>query len=96
MVTNEHKYTTHFKSLEAARAAGFKVPTTIVQAQTIDEVLDFIRLWDKKRHDLPYETDGVVVKVNGLQQQEELGYTSNNTMGNCIQIQSRTSLYLSP
>ena len=78
VVTNERKYTTHFKSLEAARTAGFKVPTTIVQAQTIDEVLDFIHLWDKKRHDLPYETDGVVVKVNGLQQQEELGYTSKS------------------
>ena len=78
VVTNERKYTTHFKSLEAARTAGFKVPTTIVQAQTIDEVLDFIHLWDKKRHDLPYETDGVVVKVNGLQQQEELSYTSKS------------------
>ena len=78
VVTNERKYTTHFKSLEAARTAGFKVPTTIVKAQTIDEVLDFIHLWDKKRHDLPYETDGVVVKVNGLQQQEELGYTSKS------------------
>ena len=78
VVTNERKYTTHFKSLEAARTAGFKVPTTIVQAQTIDEVLDFIHLWDKKRQDLPYETDGVVVKVNGLQQQEELGYTSKS------------------
>ena len=78
VVTNERKYTTHFKSLEAARTAGFKVPTTIIQAQTIDEVLDFIHLWDKKRQDLPYETDGVVVKVNGLQQQEELGYTSKS------------------
>lgn len=78
VVTKERKYTTHFKSLEAARTAGFKVPTTIVQAQTIDEVLDFIHLWDEKRHDLPYETDGVVVKVNGLQQQEELGYTSKS------------------
>ena len=78
VVTNERKYTTHFKSLEAARTAGFKVPTTIIQVQTIDEVLDFIHLWDKKRQDLPYETDGVVVKVNGLQQQEELSYTSKS------------------
>ena len=78
VVTNERKYTTHFKSLEAARTAGFKVPTTIIQAQTIDEVFDFIHLWDKKRQDLPYETDGVVVKVNGLQQQEELSYTSKS------------------
>ncbi|AUC14726.1 DNA ligase (NAD(+)) LigA [Tenacibaculum sp. SZ-18] len=76
VVTNERKYKTHFESLEAARKFGFKVPHTIELAKSIDEVLDFINRWDEKRHDLPYETDGVVVKVNSLQQQDELGYTS--------------------
>jgi DNA ligase (NAD+) len=76
VVTNERKYRTHFESLDAARNAGFKVPKTITQAKSIDEVLEFVNHWDEKRHDLPYETDGVVIKVNGLQQQEELGYTS--------------------
>ncbi|MFY0603327.1 MAG: NAD-dependent DNA ligase LigA [Flavobacteriaceae bacterium] len=78
VVTNERKYTTHFESLEAARSVGFKVPKTIILAKTIDEVFDFVNHWDAKRHDLPYETDGVVIKVNDLQQQEELGYTSKS------------------
>jgi len=76
VVTDERKYSTHFGSLDAARNAGFKVPKTITEAKSIDEVLEFVHHWDEKRHDLPYETDGVVIKVNELQQQEELGYTS--------------------
>lgn len=76
VVTDERKYKTHYESLEHARKVGFKVPKTIVLAKSIDEVFDFVNSWDSKRHDLPYETDGVVIKVNNLQQQEELGYTS--------------------
>lgn len=78
VVTDERKYTSHFDSLEGARKAGFKVPETIVLAKTIDDVFAFVNLWDEKRHELPYETDGVVIKVNNLQQQEELGYTSKS------------------
>jgi DNA ligase (NAD+) len=76
IVTDERKYKTHFENLENARNVGFKVPKTIALATSIDEVLDFINLWDSKRNELPYETDGVVIKVNNLQQQEELGYTA--------------------
>ena len=76
VVTSERKYKTHFESLENARKVGFKVPDTIALATSIDEVFDFVNYWDVKRHDLPYETDGVVIKVNNLQQQEELGYTA--------------------
>ncbi len=76
VVTDERKYKTHFESLENARKVGFKVPKTIALTKTIDQVFDFVNHWDIKRHDLPYETDGVVVKVNNLQQQEELGYTA--------------------
>ena len=76
VVTSERKYKTHFESLEQARNAGFKVPNTIKLVNSIDEVFDFVNLWDTKRHDLPYETDGIVIKVNNLQHQEELGYTS--------------------
>ena len=78
LVTAERKYKTHFESLENAREVGFKVPETITLAKTIDEVFDFVNFWDAKRHDLPYETDGIVIKVNNLQQQEELGYTSKS------------------
>lgn len=65
-----------FESLEKARAWGFKVPDVAKLVNSIDEVLEFIEYWDKARHALPYETDGVVVKVNSLLQQEELGYTA--------------------
>ncbi len=78
VVTNERRYTTHFESLEASREAGFKIPDTIILAKSIDEVFHFVNEWDQKRHDLPYETDGVVIKVNNLQQQEELGYTAKS------------------
>lgn len=76
VVTDERKYKTHYESLEAARNIGFKVPKTIELATSIDAVFDFVNAWDSKRNELPYETDGVVIKVNNLQQQEELGYTS--------------------
>ena len=78
VVSNERTYSTHFESLEASREAGFKVPDTIILASSIDEVFHFVNEWDQKRHDLPYETDGVVIKVNNLQQQEELGYTAKS------------------
>jgi DNA ligase (NAD+) len=67
---------TQFESLDKARTWGFKVPDAAKLVDSIDDVLKFIEYWDIHRHDLPYETDGVVVKVNDLQQQEELGYTA--------------------
>jgi DNA ligase (NAD+) len=67
---------TQFESLECAREMGFKVPTAAKLVNSIDEVLEFIDYWNVHRHNLPYETDGVVIKVNNLQQQEELGYTA--------------------
>ena len=78
VVTDERKYATHYDSLLAARKAGFKIPKTIILASSIEEVFRFVNEWDVKRHQLPYETDGVVIKVNNLQQQEELGYTAKS------------------
>ena len=76
VVTEERKYKTHFESLENARKVGFKVPKTMALATSINAVFDFVEYWDVERHHLPYETDGIVIKVNNLQQQEELGYTA--------------------
>ncbi|MCW8980713.1 MAG: NAD-dependent DNA ligase LigA, partial [Altibacter sp.] len=67
---------TQFEGLQKARDWGFKVPPEAKLAHSMDEVLEYIAYWDTQRHQLPYETDGVVVKVNDLQQQEELGYTA--------------------
>jgi len=69
---------TQFESLDKARDWGFKVPEAAKLAKNLDEVLEFVNYWDIHRHELPYETDGVVVKVNNLQQQEELGYTAKS------------------
>lgn len=76
LVGNDLNVSTQFESLEYARKMGFKVPNEAKLCQTIDEVFQFITHWDNARHDLPYETDGVVVKVNSLYQQEELGFTA--------------------
>lgn len=69
-------FPTQWKFLETARELGFKVPNTARTCKTMKEVLGFLEYWDAHRHELPYETDGVVVKVNELRFQEELGYTS--------------------
>jgi len=67
-----------FEGLEKAREWGFKVPAESELKDSIDEVLQYINYWDEHRHDLPYETDGVVVKVNNFHQQEELGHTAKS------------------
>ncbi|MBB1150398.1 NAD-dependent DNA ligase LigA [Myroides sp. NP-2] len=69
---------TQYEGLEKARQWGFKVPAVSKLAKNIDEVLEFIAYWDVHRHELPYETDGVVVKVNSLHYQDELGFTSKS------------------
>ena len=67
---------TQYEGLEKARQWGFKVPKESKVVGSMQEVLKFISYWDVHRHSLPYETDGVVVKVNSLHLQEELGYTA--------------------
>lgn len=68
--------TSQWHMLEKARAWGFKVPTAAKLCKSTDEVLAFVNYWDTYRHNLPYETDGVVIKVNSLQHQDELGFTA--------------------
>ncbi|WP_213520006.1 NAD-dependent DNA ligase LigA [Nonlabens sp.] len=69
---------TQSDSLEFARKWGFKVPKESKLVNSIEEVFEFINYWDVARRELPYETDGVVVKVNSLRQQEELGFTAKS------------------
>jgi DNA ligase (NAD+) len=78
LVGQNSDFKTHFEALEAARSWGFKVPKQIQLAKNIEEVVAFIQYWDVHRHDLPYETDGVVIKVNELPLQDELGYTAKS------------------
>ena len=65
-----------WEMLEKARGWGFKVPSIAKLCKSTDEVLAFVEAWDVRRHELPYETDGVVIKVNNLRHQDELGYTA--------------------
>ncbi len=76
VVADKTNYKSHSELLHAARDAGFKVPNTMLVAANMEKVLQFVADWEVKRHKLPYETDGVVIKVNSLRQQEELGYTA--------------------
>jgi len=78
LVGNNLPVKDQFEGLEKARQWGFKVPKEAKLANSIEEVFAFIDHWDTHRHDLPYETDGVVIKVNDLHQQEELGYTAKS------------------
>jgi DNA ligase (NAD+) len=78
LIGNNLNINTQFDSLQAARNWGFKVPNESKLAKNISEVFEFIEFWDKKRHDLPYETDGVVVKVNSFEHQAELEFTSKS------------------
>ena len=78
LIGNQLPFNSQFESLESARAWGFKAPKEARLASNLEEVFEFIAYWDTHRHNLPYETDGVVVKVNSFQHQEELGYTAKS------------------
>mgnify|MGYP001204813028 FL=1 len=65
-----------FDNLIKARSWGFKVPKEAQCLDSLDGVFKFIEHWDSARHNLPYEIDGIVIKVNNLQQQAELGFTA--------------------
>ena len=67
---------THYGNLMAAKTYGFKISDAIKLCSSLKEVYDFISYWDTERKNLPFATDGIVIKVNSLQYQEELGYTA--------------------
>lgn len=78
IIGNNLPFNSQFDGLETARDWGFKVPSQSKLAKNLDEVFDFINYWDVHRHELPYETDGVVIKVNDFNHQNELGYTAKS------------------
>ena len=78
VIGNSLPFKTQFEGLQKARDWGFKVPSQSKLAKNLNEIFEYINYWDKHRHDLPYETDGVVIKVNNLQHQDELGYTAKS------------------
>lgn len=71
-------FKTHFESLEAARRWGFKVSGDVRLAPNMALVLEFIHEWEKKRATLPFDIDGIVIKVNDYRQQRHLGFTAKS------------------
>ncbi len=69
---------THYGNLMKAREWGFNVPPYIGLCHNIDEILDFIHKWDVERKNLPVPIDGIVIKVNSIRQQLQLGYTAKS------------------
>lgn len=69
---------THFDNLAAARSWGFKIPDVIRKYESLEEVFDYIAYWDAERKNLPVATDGIVLKVNSLRQQKNLGFTAKS------------------
>lgn len=66
----------HYENLMKAKEWGFKISDATRKYKTLDEILDYIKYWDVERKNLPVATDGIVLKVNSLTQQKNLGYTS--------------------
>lgn len=75
-------FTNHFDSMQHAASWGFKVPSAekkyIDRVHSIDEIMEFINYWDTERHNLPFQIDGIVVKVDDFKQEKELGTTSKS------------------
>lgn len=75
-------FESHLESVNAARAWGFKAPLEtekyIAKTTTISGIMDFIHYWDKARYELPFEIDGIVIKVNNYIQQQDLGFTAKS------------------
>jgi len=68
----------HFENLKTAKLWGFNVSEHIKLCKLQDEIFNFINYWDTARHKLPFDIDGVVLKVNSLSQQQELGFTAKS------------------
>lgn len=75
-LSDQYPFATHSESLIQAQSWGIKTAEHSQTCRSIDEVFDYLKRWDAARHDLGFDTDGVVIKVNSLRHQEELGFTA--------------------
>ncbi len=71
-------FDSHYENLLATKKWGFKVPEHIKKCKNIDEIFEFINYWDAERKNLPFDIDGVVIKVNSHKQQKDLGFTAKS------------------
>ena len=68
----------HYENLQVAAGWGFKISTHMKKAHSLEDIMDYIKYWDTERKTLPVATDGIVLKVNSLRQQQLLGYTAKS------------------
>ncbi len=78
LLSDELPHETHYENMMEARKWGFKVPESIRLCRNIEEVLTYINYWESERNKLPFDIDGVVIKINSLALQEELGFTAKS------------------
>ena len=78
LINKSEQQKTHSQSLEDARKWGFKVPKEYKICKNIEQVIEFVNSWEDKRNNLPYEIDGIVIKVNDLSIQDQLGFTAKS------------------
>ena len=76
ILTDDPVFDNHFDNLKQASAYGLKIHNSITKCSDIDEVISFISYWETERKRLPFDTDGIVIKVNSLTTQEKLGFTA--------------------
>ena len=77
-ISSEIPAETHWELLQNSRRWGFNVSGQAKLCSSLEEVKDFITYWDEHRHELPFEIDGIVLKVNSIKQQSQLGYTAKS------------------
>lgn len=78
LLSGKLPFDNHYDNLMAASGWGFRVPDSIRKCKNIDEVMKFIAFWESERKKLPYDIDGVVIKVNSISLQKELGFTAKS------------------
>lgn len=75
-INEDKQYSSHYDNLQKAKSWGFKISDATKRCSTLEEVFEYIRYWDLERKKLPVATDGIVLKVDSVELQQELGFTS--------------------
>ncbi len=78
LIGTDLPFKTHYESLQAAKAWGFKISPESRLVQGLEGLFDFINYWDKRRASLPFDIDGIVIKLNDYRQQQQLGFTAKS------------------
>lgn len=78
LLGEELPFSTHYENMLTASGWGFMVPESMRLCKNIDEVIEYMAFWEKERKNLPFDIDGVVIKVNSIEQQKDLGFTAKS------------------